>query len=162
MIYIDESGFSEDMPGTFGCAPKGMRCFGTHDRRAEQRTNAIGASTGDRLPTAALFGCGINTDVFEAWIGPEPPPVPTDGNVVVTDNASFHKSRKIQDLIEAAGCLPEFLPPYSPDLNPVEHKRAQAEARRRKLGCSVDELFRQPDLQSIYCATAIVVGRPRV
>jgi transposase len=146
VIYVDESGFSEDMPGTSGCAPKGMRCFGTHDRQAEQRTNAVGALTGDRLLTTALFGCSINTDVFEAWIRPELLPVLTNGNVVVMDNASFHKSGKIQDLIEAAGCLPEFLPPYSPDLNPIEHKWAQAEARRRKLRCSVDELFRQPDL----------------
>ena len=85
-------------------------------------------------------------DVFEAWIRMELLPVLTNGNVVVMDNASFHKSEKIQELIEAAGCLLDYLPPYSPDLNPIEHKWAQAKARRRKLGCSVDELFRQPGL----------------
>lgn len=146
VIYIDESGFSEDMPRIFGYAPKGARCFGTHDWQAKQRTNAVGALSGDRLLTAALFDCSINTDVFEAWITLELLPVLPNGNVVVMDNASFHKSEKIQELIEAAGCLLEFLPPYSPDLNPIENKWAQAKARRRKLACSVDELFRQPDL----------------
>lgn len=146
VIYIDESGFSEDMPRTFGYAPKGMRCFGTHDWQAKQRTNAVGALTGDKLLTAALFDCSINKNVFEAWLGLELLPVLPNGAIVVMDNASFHKSEKIQKLIESAGCLHEYLPTYSPDLNPIEHKRAQAKARRRKLRCSVDELFRQPDL----------------
>jgi transposase len=146
LIYIDESGFSEDMPRIFGYAPEGVRCFGKHDWQARQRTNAIGALTGDRLLTAALFDSSINTDVFEAWIKQELLPVLPKGNVVVMDNASFHKSEKIQALIEAAGCLLEFLPPYSPDLNPIEHKWAQAKARRRKIGCSADELFQQPGL----------------
>ena len=56
-----------------------------------------------------------------------------NGNIVVIDCASFHKSEKIQELIESAGCLLEFLPPYSPDLNPIEHKQAQAKARRKKI-----------------------------
>ena len=146
LIYIDESGFSEDMPRIFGYAPEGVRCFGQHNWRASQRTNAIGALSGDRLLTATLFDNSINTDIFEAWIKQELLPVLPNGNVVVMDNASFHKSEKIQGLIEAAGCLLEFLPPYSPDLNPIEHKWAQAKARRRKLGCSVDDLFRQPGL----------------
>ena len=155
VIYIDESGFSEDMPGIFGYSGKGMRCFGEHDRQAKRRTNAAGALTEDRLLTAALFDSSINTNVFEAWLRQELLPVLPNGHVVVMDNASFHKSEKIKELIESAGCLPDYLPPYSPDLNPIENKWAQAEARRRKLGCSVDELFRLPDLQSIYCATAI-------
>ena len=146
VIYIDESGFSEDMPRLFGYAPNGAGCFGKHDRAAKQRTNATGALTGAGLPTAALSDCSINTDVFEAWIRQELPPVPPNGNIVVTDNASFHKSEKIQELIESAGCLLDYLPSYSPDLNPIEHKWSQAKARRRKLGCSVDELFRLPDL----------------
>ncbi len=146
VIYIDESGFTEDMPRLFGYAPNGSRCFGKHDWQAKRRTNAIGALTGDRLLTAALFDCSINTDVFEAWMEQEFLPVLPNGNIVVTDNASFHKSDKIQELIESSGCLPDYLPPYSPDLNPIEHKWAQAKARRRKLGCSVDELFQQSNL----------------
>jgi transposase len=71
------------------------------------------------------------------------------------DNASFHKPEKIQHLIEDAGCLLEYLPSYSPDLNPIEHKWAQAKALRRKLGCSTDELFQQSVLWSFYCALAI-------
>lgn len=146
LIYIDESGFSEDMPRPFGYALEGARCFGKHDWQAKHRTNAVGALTGDRLLTAALFDGSINTDVFEAWLQQGLLPVLPNGAVVVMDNASFHKSEWIQEAVEAAGCLLEYLPPYSPDLNPIEHKWAQAKALKRKLRCSTDELFQQPYL----------------
>ena len=134
------------MPRIFGYAPKGMRCFGKHDRMSKLRTNVVGALTGDKLMTIALFDSTINTDIFEAWLQHGLLPVLPNGAVVVMDNASFHKSERIQEAIEAAGCFLEYLPPYSPDLNPIEHKWAQAKALRRKLGCSADELFQQPCL----------------
>jgi len=147
LIYIDESGFSENMPRPFGYALEGARCFGKHDWQAKQRTNAIGALTGDRLLTTALFDSSVNTYAFEAWIRQELlPALPKNGAVVIMDNASFHKPEKIQQLIEDAGCLLEYLPSYSPDLNPIEHKWAQAKALKRKLRCSTYELFQLPVL----------------
>jgi hypothetical protein len=107
LIYIDESGFSEDMPGIFGYAPAGVRCFGKHDSMPKRRTDAVGALTGDRLLTAALFDGAVNTDVFEAWLPQGLLPVLPNGAVVVMDNASFHKSERIQEAVEAAGCLVE-------------------------------------------------------
>ncbi len=68
LIYIDESGFAEEMPRIFWYAPAGMRCFGKHDLMSKRRTNVIGALTGDRLLTASLFDVGITADVFESWI----------------------------------------------------------------------------------------------
>jgi transposase len=59
-------------------------------------------------------------------------PVLPNGAILVMDNASFHKSERIQEAVEAAGCLLESLPPYSPDLNPIEHKWAQARASQKK------------------------------
>jgi transposase len=63
--------------------------------------------------------------------------------VIVMDNASFHKRQDIQNAINNAGHILEYLPPYSPDLNPIEKKWAQAKAIRRQQRCSVDELFKQ-------------------
>ncbi len=73
-------------------------------------------------------------------------PVLPNGAVVIMDNAPFHTSERVQKSVEATDCLLEYLPPYSPDLNPIEHKWAQAKVLRRKLGCSTDELFQQPCL----------------
>ena len=57
------------------------------------------------------------------------------------DNASFHKRHDTMELISNAGHTLEYLPPYSPDLNPIEHKWAQAKAIRRKTGKSTEEIF---------------------
>jgi hypothetical protein len=88
LIYIDKSGFSENMPRTFGYALEGARCFGKHDWTAKRRTNVIGALAGDRLLTAALFDGGINAGVFEAWIQQGLLPGLLNGAVVVMDNDS--------------------------------------------------------------------------
>ncbi|MDO9213042.1 MAG: transposase, partial [Methylococcales bacterium] len=70
-------------------------------------------------------------------------PVLPSNSVVVIDNASFHKRQDIQEAITQAGHILEYLPPYYPDLNPIEKKWAQAKAIRRQKRCSVDELFKQ-------------------
>jgi transposase len=57
------------------------------------------------------------------------------------DNAAFHKRADIIELIEKKGCIVEFLPVYSPDLNPIEKKWAQAKSIRKKHHCPVDEVF---------------------
>ena len=59
------------------------------------------------------------------------------------NNASFHKGKPMQEEITNAGHTLEYLPAYSPDLNPIEHKWAQAKARRRKYQCDIDSLFRE-------------------
>lgn len=138
---MDESGFAHDSPRTHGYAPIGQRCMGLHNWHAKGRTNVIGALLGSTLLTATLFSCSINADVFSAWLASDCLPKLTQPSVIVMDNASFHKRSDSKRLIEQAGHTLLFLPPYSPDLNPIEHKWAQAKAKRRKLGSSVDVLF---------------------
>jgi transposase len=58
------------------------------------------------------------------------------------DNAAFHKDKTMQEQLIKAEITLEYLPPYSPDLNPIEHKWAHAKSLRRTLNCSIDELFR--------------------
>jgi transposase len=73
----------------------------------------------------------INSDVFYAWLTQDLfPQIPYDA-VIIMDNASFHKRKDVIQAIRSQGVSVEFLPPYSPDLNPIEHKWAQAKAIRR-------------------------------
>ena len=141
-MYIDESGFAHDMPRTHGYAAKGVRCIGTQDWQAKGRTNAIGALLGKTLLTVALFTFNINADVFTAWVEQDLLPKLPPNTVIVMDNATFHKRNDTQDLIREAGHELLYLPPYSPDLNPIEHKWAQAKAIRRKTQQGIDALFR--------------------
>jgi len=130
------------MPRTHGYSLRKERCYGTHDWGAKGRTNAIGALIGKELLTVSLFNCNVNTEVFTAWIDQDLIPKLPAGSVIVMDNASFHKSSKMKDQIKLAGHILKYLPPYSPDLNPIEHKWSQAKSLRRKHSCDVNELFR--------------------
>lgn len=142
IIYIDESGFANDMPRTHGYSENGQRCYGTQDWGAKGRINAIGALMDKRLLTVSLFDQNVNTEVFNSWMDKDLIPNLPKGSVVVMDNASFHKSAKMKEQIKLAGHILEYLPPYSPDLNPIEHKWAQAKSIRRKHLCDIDTLFR--------------------
>ena len=141
IIYLDESGFENDMPRTRGYSKKGKRCFGKHDWHSKGRVNAIGAIIGFVFLTIGLFNCNINSDVFYAWLKIDLLPKVELGSVIVMDNATFHKRLDMIEAIEEHGCIVEFLPAYSPDLNPIEHKWAQAKSIRKSRHCSVDELF---------------------
>jgi len=119
----------------------GKRCHGIFDWGAKGRTNAIGALINGALLSVSLFPCNINADVFCAWVTQDLVPKLPAGSVVVMDNATFHKREDIKEHIGNAGHTLEFLPTYSPDLNPIEHKWAQLKSIRNKLRCSVDTLF---------------------
>ena len=131
------------MPRTHGYSPRGKRCYGTHDWNARGRVNVIGAIVEFTFLTIGLFEGSVNSDVFHQWmIELLLPKVPT-GSVIVMDNASFHKRADTLEAIRKRGCIIEFLPPYSPDLNPIEKKWAQAKAIRRSHRCDIDSIFRE-------------------
>jgi len=138
---LDESGFAQDMPRTHGYSMRGKRCYGTQDWHAKGRTNAIGAILGFLFLTVSLFDTAINSDVFYAWLTQDLLPKVPSQAVIVMDNATFHKRADMVKAIEERGIILEYLPPYSPDLNPIEHKWAQVKAIRRQHRCSVDDLF---------------------
>lgn len=141
IIYLDESGFAVDMPRTHGYSLTGERCLGKRDWHARGRCNVIGAIIGFVLITICLFDSNINSDTFYAWLTQDLLPKIPENSIIVMDNASFHKRRDMIAAIQHKGHVLRYLPPYSPDLNPIEHKWFQAKALRRKLKCNVSELF---------------------
>ncbi|WP_440864958.1 IS630 family transposase [Symbiopectobacterium purcellii] len=141
IVFIDESGFSHDTPRTHGYSPKGQRCFGLKNWGARGRTNVIGALLGTTLFAIGLFDININSDVFYAWATQVLIPVLPKNSVIMMDNATFHKKHNIQQVIIDAGYMVEYLPTYSPDLNPIEHKWAQAKSKKREMGCDTESLF---------------------
>jgi transposase len=95
----------------------------------------------------SLFSANIDADTFHAWTVHDLLPKLPEKSVIVMDNATFHKRTDIQTAIVDAGHTLDYLPPYSPDLNPIERKWAQAKKRRRKWQCSVEKLFK---IESFY------------
>jgi transposase len=143
IVYLDESGFEKETLRAYGYAKIGTRCVDSFDWQAKGRTNVIGAIFCGILLGIGLFDFNVNANVFHGWVDQCLLPALPSNSVVVMDNASFHKRQDIQEAITQAGHILEYLPPYSPDLNPIEKKWAQAKAVRRQKRCSVEELFKQ-------------------
>jgi len=93
------------------------------------------------LFSVSLWECTVDSDVFHAWAKMDLLPKLPKRSVVILDNASFHKRQDTQLLFLENGHTLLYLPPYSPELNPIEHTWAQLKAIRRKLRCDVDILF---------------------
>lgn len=134
------------MPRTHGYASKGKRCYGLHDWGSKGRTNVIGALLGTSLLTISLFETTINTAVFNAWVEKDLIPKLPPSSVVIMDNASFHKGKDMKKALKEAGHTLMYLPTYSPDLNPIEKKWAQAKKIRRKTNCTIQNLFKNDKL----------------
>ena len=129
------------MPRTHGYSVKGQRYYVCHDWGARGRTNAIGALQDKTLLTVSLFVGPLNGEVFESWLEQDLIPKLPPHSIIIMDNAAFHKRAATYALVDRAGHTLMFLPPYSPDLNPIEHKWAQAKAIRRQHNCSINDLF---------------------
>lgn len=127
----------------------GQRCYGSSDWHARGRTNVIGALIGKLLLTVGLFKANVNAEIFYQWTVQDLLPKLPPTSVVVMDNATFHKRSDIRSAIAEAGHTLDFLPAYSPDLNPIEKKWAHAKSIRKKLSCSIPTLFK---IESFYVA----------
>lgn len=129
------------MPRLHGYSARGTRCVGTKNWNARGRTNVFGALLAGTLLAVGLTDETVDADLFNLWLREDLLPKLPPGAVIVLDNATFHKRTDTKSMIAAEGHTLEYLPPYSPDLNPIEPKWAQAKAMRRKTGQNIDELF---------------------
>lgn len=117
---MDETGFAPTTCRKHGWSVRGQRVYGLQNANQRPRTSLIGGYLNHRLIAPMLFEGTCNTEVFNQWLARLLLPGLMPGSVIVMDNATFHKSEKTIELIKRADCVPLFLSPYSPDLNPIE------------------------------------------
>ena len=99
----------------------GKRYYESQPGHYKRRISMIGGLCGDKFRAPFMFEGHCNAEVFEMYVEKILLPGLDKGITIVIDNASFHKSLKAKNLIKNAGCDLIYLPPYSPDLNPIEH-----------------------------------------
>ncbi len=119
-VYIDESGINEYLHRDRGRGFYGECVKGESSGKRFSRESFIAGKVQSKIIAPFCYQGTCNTDLFNTWIEKILLPELKEGQVVIMDNASFHKSEKSRLLIEGAGCKLLFLPPYSPDLNPIE------------------------------------------
>ncbi|WZP00279.1 IS630 family transposase [Isosphaeraceae bacterium EP7] len=122
LVFLDESGASTAMDRTHGRAPSGVRVDGPVPHGHWKVTTLTAAVRLDGVPAAAClaFDGATNAACFEADIGRCLAPTLRPGDVVIIDNLPCHKTAEVGRLIAAAGAEVRYLPPYSPDLSPIE------------------------------------------
>lgn len=132
IVYLDESGFKHHAYRPNGYSARGQPCHGTHNWHLRNTTNAVAAWSDNQLLAPFLVEGTFNSDVFFAWITQGLIPELPANSVIVMDNAPFHKRADIVDELENAGHEILWLPPYSPDLNPIEEVWAWIKSARKR------------------------------
>jgi transposase len=125
LVFIDETWIKTNMAPLRGWGPKGERLRGFAPHGHWRTMTFLGALRCDRLAAPCVFDGPINGDSFRAYVEQQLVPVLKRGDIVVMDNLGSHKSAAIRRLIAAAGARLWYLPPYSPDLNPIEQAFAK-------------------------------------
>lgn len=142
-VHIDECGFAPSVARRYGYAPKGQRVYGLVSGNRRPRTSLIAARMEDRLEEPFLFEGTCDADVFNFWLERQLCPRLNREHLVVMDNAAFHKSPETAALIERTGATLLFLPPYSPDFNPIERDFAALKKNREyNENASIDEIVK--------------------
>lgn len=139
MIFIDETWTKTNLTRLRGRAPRGQRLVDHVPQGHWKTTTLIGALDMDGVRCSMVVDGAVNADIFEAFVGQVLLPQLEPGDVVVLDNLSSHKRRATRQIIEASGAQLLFLPPYSPDLNPIEMIFSKIKQLLRSLACRTRE-----------------------
>ena len=119
-VFLDETGASTDMVRRYGWAPRGERLVDAAPRGHWKTTTFVAGLRQSGLVAPFVLDGPMTGAAFRAYVERVLAPALAPGDVVVMDNLGAHKVAGVAEAIGAAGASPLYLPPYSPDLNPVE------------------------------------------
>jgi transposase len=133
LVFVDEMGTHTSLAPLYAYAPIGERAFFEIPRnRGKNTTLLTSLHQGGMGPSMAVEGA-TTARVFETYVERLLAPALRPGQVVVMDNLGAHRPRRVRELIEERGCELLYLPPYSPDLNPIEEAFAKVKHLLRKI-----------------------------
>ena len=133
LVFIDESGVNTGMTRLYGRALKNERVLDAVPDVRFARTTVLSSVRMDGTIVPCVFDDALNGDIFKEYIKQFLIPTLKPGDIIVMDNLSSHKVNGVVDMIEAVGAKVKFLPPYSPDFNPIELMWSKMKAIVRKL-----------------------------
>jgi transposase len=131
-VFLDETAATTKMARLRGRAPRGQRLKASVPHGHWKTTTFIGGLRRSGMTAPMVLDGPMTADWFAAYAEQVLAPTLRPGDLVILDNLAAHKSAKARDAIEAAGARLLFLPPYSPDLNPIENAFAKLKALLRK------------------------------
>lgn len=139
LIFVDESGAHLALSPRYAWAPRGRRARGQVPRNWGKNTTLVTGLSLRGLHAPWTLEGAITTAAFEVYVRAVLGPLLQPGDIVVMDNLSAHKALSIRQAIEARGATVVFLPPYSPDLSPVEEAFGKIKGMLRRIGARTRE-----------------------
>lgn len=134
VIFIDESGAQTNMTPRYSRAPRGERAYGSAPRNHAKNTTLVASLSLRGLGAAMTLEGALDGDAFAAYLREFLLPTLVPGQIVVLDNLSVHKDKRVRPLIEGAGCTLIYLPAYSPDMTPIEQAFSKIKTFLRRTG----------------------------
>lgn len=142
LVFIDETGASTKMARLRGWSPRGERCRSPIPHGHWKTTTFVGALRVSGMTAPMTLDGAMNGPAFTAYVEQVLVPTLRSGDVVVMDNLPAHKPAAVQHAIERVGAELRFLPPYSPDFNPIEMAFSKIKALLKKTAArSVTDLW---------------------
>lgn len=132
LVFVDEAGMDSRDDYGYGWNEIGERFYDLKSGKRQGRTNMVAGVCNKELLAPFTVEGSFNRVTMEIWLEKCLVPNLRPGQIVIMDNASFHKGGRIEEIIKGAGCELRYLPPYSPDLNPIEKCWSWLKSRIRK------------------------------
>jgi transposase len=153
-VFVDECSTNTSLSPIYGWSRRGRRlCFEVPRNWGANVTLLSSMSAEGMGPSLAVEGSTTKA-VFETYVEHFLAPELLVGQIVVMDNLSSHKGHRVRELIEARGCELKYLPPYSPDLNPIEEAFSKLKALLRKAGARTREALLEAMGQALDAVSA--------
>jgi transposase len=139
LVFVDEMGANISLSPLYAWARRGERALCKAPRNWGKNVTLLASMTSEGMgPCMAVVG-SITRAAFEAYVERVLAPSLSAGQVVVMDNLSAHKGGRVKEIVEGVGCELLYLPPYSPDLNPIEQAFAKVKGLLRGAGARTRE-----------------------
>jgi transposase len=132
LVFIDETWTTTNMTRRYGRSPRGTRLVASVPHGHWKTSTFLAAFRLDGITAPCVIDGAVNGIIFLAWVEQFLVPTLRPGDIVVMDNLGSHKVAGVREAIEGAGAELRYLPPYSPDLNPIEQVFAKLKAHLRK------------------------------
>jgi transposase len=132
LVFVDEMGANVSLSPLYAWSRRGARAFGSAPRNWGKNLTLLSSITHRGLgPCLAVEG-STTREVFETYLEQALGPTLRPGQIVVMDNLSSHKGGRVKEIIEGRGCELLYLPPYSPDFNPIEQALSKVKGILRR------------------------------
>jgi transposase len=154
LVFIDESGAKTNMTRLYGRAKQGERATDNTPSGHWCTTTMISSMRLDGSTACMVVDGATNKEVFQAYVKHILLPTLKPGDIIVLDNLSAHKNKEIQELIESVGAELWYLPPYSPDLNPIEKMWSKIKAILRTLKARTEQSLINAIAKALEAITA--------